>query len=123
MRNILLGLVIAASLRAETGYDAWLRYSPRTVAAPSVVSEFGNSAVLDSARGELIRGVRGVAGKTLRLESGVPKEPAILLGTLPSLQQAVPQWRLSANLAPDAYWLKTVSINGVRFTVVTVFNQ
>jgi len=123
MRNILLGLVIAASLRAETGYDAWLRYSPRTVAAPSVVSEFGNSAVLDSARGELIRGVRGVAGKTLRLESGVPKEPAILLGTLPSLQQAVPQWRLSANLAPDAYWLKTVSINGVRFTVVTAQND
>jgi alpha-glucuronidase len=123
MRNIFLGLVIAAGLRAETGYDAWLRYAPRSANVPAVVSTLGNSTVLESARSEMIRGVRGVAGKTLRIESGVPNESAIVLGTLASIQQVAPEWRLSANLAADAYWLKTVTANGVRLTVVAAQND
>src|SRR3954464_3942951 len=79
--------------RAETGYDAWLRYPPiadgavraRYDALPAVVVVLGDSPVLLAARDELIRGVRGLLGRTLRVEASAPKEPAILLGTARSL--------------------------------------
>ena len=115
-------LVLAAvSIRAETGYDVWLRYArldaPPQI--PAVIVSAGDSALIESARAEAIRGFRSMTGRTLRIESGLPKENALVLGTLDNLRQAMPQLALSANLAPDAYWLKTVVAGGVRYTVVT----
>jgi alpha-glucuronidase len=74
-------LLIALSLHAETGYNAWLRYAPVTPlpALPAVVTVNGDSGVLRSAQQELIRGVRGMTGRTLRAESGISREPAIVL--------------------------------------------
>src|SRR5690349_13803715 len=74
---------------AETGHDAWLRYPYIKDAAvrrqydtlPAVVVATGASPILASARAELIRGVRGMLGRTLRIESSVPKEGAIVLGS------------------------------------------
>ena len=88
-------LVVAASLHAETGYDAWLRYAPLDAAhtaqyhkaLPAVVTTLGDSAVEVSARNELVRGVRGMLERTLREESRVPPEGAIVLGTLDELQR------------------------------------
>jgi alpha-glucuronidase len=89
-------------LHAETGRDAWLRYAAQPVEnLPAVLATVGDSPLLSSARDELLRGVRGMAGKTMRLESGMPKERAIILGTLGAFPN------LHANLQPDAYWLKT----------------
>jgi alpha-glucuronidase len=94
--------LMAISLHAETGRDAWLRYSPQPVEnLPAVLATVGSSPIVGSARDEILRGVRGIAGKTLRLESGMPRESAIVLGTLASFPN------LHANLQPDAYWLKT----------------
>src|ERR1019366_2686560 len=67
-----------------------------------------------------IRGLRGKTGKTLRAESGVPKENAIVLSTLDRLPA---QWGLHATLVNDGYWLKTVQTGGVRYTVVTASND
>src|SRR5712691_857905 len=107
---------LTIGVHAETGYDAWLRYAPLDQVAlsgdratlPAVVSTLGNSELAASGRAELIRAVRGMLGRTLRAQSGVPKESAIVLGTLAELRQAAPQWQLAVPLDPDGYWLKTV---------------
>jgi alpha-glucuronidase len=115
-RALILSFLAMVSLQAETGADAWLRYTAKyTQPVPAVVV-----APDGSARDELIRGIRGMTGKTLRIESGIPKEAAIVLGTL---QKLPPDFNLHATLEPDAFWLKTVTNNGVRYTVITGAND
>ena len=106
---VLWGLLAAMGLQAETGHDAWLRYSALGEnaqrqyrnALPAVVATLDDSVLAGSARAELVRGVRGMVGRTLRIETGVPRENAILLGTLARFKQ----WSLNANLSADGYWL------------------
>jgi alpha-glucuronidase len=73
-------------LYAETGREAWLRYAPLSDAAkakyaslPACVVVEGDSPILANAAQELIRGIRGMFGRTLRIEKAWPKEPAIIL--------------------------------------------
>src|SRR3982074_370698 len=81
---LILTALAAHPMAAETAPDAWLRYAalgdaagrPYRDALPAVISSFGDGAPAGSAREELIRGVRGMLGRTLRMESGLPKESA-----------------------------------------------
>src|ERR1035438_10836260 len=92
-------IIAAAALHGETGYDAWLRYAPLEGAAldqfrqsvPAVGSVLDQSAVASSARAELIRGLKGMLGRTLRAESAIPRESAILVGTLDQIRRAAPR--------------------------------
>ncbi|MGO9228009.1 MAG: alpha-glucuronidase family glycosyl hydrolase [Bryobacteraceae bacterium] len=130
LKAILTATLAAASLHAETGYDAWLRYRPIEGAAlarvraalPAVVAVLGDTEPEVAARGELIRGLRGFVGRTLRAESRIPSEGAIVLGTVEELNRSAPQWRLSASIPEDGYWLKSVVDHGSRYTVVTAPN-
>jgi alpha-glucuronidase len=108
---------LAIAVHAETGRDAWLRYTQTPATVPAVLATVSDSPLIGSARDEVLRGIRGMAGKTLRLESGMPKENAIVLGTLGAFPN------LSANLAPDAYWLKAVHSDNVDYTIVTATND
>ena len=65
---------LALTLQAETGREAWLRYSRTTATVPAVLATINTSPILDNARDEILRGIRGMTGKTLRLESGMPHE-------------------------------------------------
>jgi len=117
------GLLVltAIGLHAETGYDAWLRYTAKFIQpVPSVVASTGDSILIASARSELIRGVRGMTGKTLRTKPGVPKESALVLSTLDKLP---PEWNLNAVLETDGYWLKTLTSGGIGYTVITAPND
>ena len=124
------GLVVAAGLHAETGRAAWLRYaalsddSARQYRAtiPAVVVTLGNGASIESARRELILGIRGMLGRTLRVESRVPAESAIVLGTMGAIRQAIPELD-AADLEPDGYWLKTLRTGATRYTIVTAAND
>ena len=128
---MLLVLVVAAGLHAETGRAAWLRYAAvgdgparqyrETV--PAVVVALGEAGPLESARRELILGIRGMLGRTLRAEPRVPAESAIVLGTLGVVRQAVPQLEAAGKLEPDGYWLKTVRAGAARYTIVTAAND
>src|SRR5262245_55723882 len=115
MRKILLttlcaGLFSAASvpLAAETGYEAWLRYAPLDGSArakyeslPANVTIMGDSAVLRSAQDELIRGLRGMMGRTLRAGKGEPQERSFVLATL----RNIPGLRTRNDIGPDGFWL------------------
>jgi alpha-glucuronidase len=132
MMKLAVLMMLPAALWAETGSEGWLRYTRTNSAGiPDVVTVLGDApaiagttpTMLASARREIVRGVQGMAGKTLRAESGIPKDGAIVLGTLDAIRKAAPEWRLTATIAPDGYWLKTVSSNGLRYTVVTSSND
>ena len=129
MRYLLL--IAALSLHAESGADAWLRRAPLDEASarpyrtslPAVVTTYTASPAALSAQRELLRGVRGMLGRTLRVASGLPAENAIVLGTLADLRRAVPQLRLAADLPLDGYWLTAASLNGVSYTVIGAAND
>ena len=127
----LLVLVAAADLHAETGRAAWLRYAAVSDGSarqyrenvPAVVAGLGDTAPIHSARWELRLGIRGMLGRTVRLDSRVPNESAIVLGTLGAIREAFPQFDASANLEPDGYWLKTLRAGATRYTIVTAAND
>jgi len=120
--KLLLVLFMIAGVRAETGYDAWLRYAPLENPAPArqfvpaVIATLGDSKLVESARQEAIRGVRGMLGRTLRVETGMPKEDAIILGTLADLH-------LSADLKSEGYLLKTLRVGKLTYIVVAGGND
>jgi alpha-glucuronidase len=122
-------LIAAFTLHAETGADAWLRHAPLDEAAarayraalPSSITTFTSAPVAQSAQSELVRGIRGMLGRTLRVQSAaLPAEPALLLGTLADLK---PHLKLDADLPPDGYWLTTATAGGITHIVVTASND
>ena len=111
----------AGGLHADTGYDAWLRYKAGyNQPLPAVIAATGNSLLAGSARAELVRGIRGMTGRTPRIESGIPQESAIVLSTLQDLPK---RWNLHTSLGADGYWLKTLTSAGIRYTVITAANE
>jgi alpha-glucuronidase len=124
-------LLAAAALHGETGASAWLRYAPlegtaltqyRQAVAP-VVSVLGESPIAGSARDEIVRGIRGMLDRVPRVETGIPQESAIVLGTMEDLRVSSPTWQLKADLIADGYWLKTVVMGRNRYTIVTGAND
>ncbi|WP_321474563.1 alpha-glucuronidase family glycosyl hydrolase [uncultured Paludibaculum sp.] len=101
-----------AGVQAETGAAAWLRYAALDSTAsrqyraslPATIVVLGHSPVEESARAELIRGVKGMIGVTLRVQSTLPAEGAIVLGTVAELRQPAPEM---GPLAEDSYALRT----------------
>src|SRR6266404_5642450 len=79
--------VVSAALHGESGREAWLRYAPveGPDAVPAVVALVGDTPVMLNAQQELIRGLRGMTGHTLRAEPGPPNENAFLLGRIGDL--------------------------------------
>jgi alpha-glucuronidase len=131
LRSLLLIATLLVPLHAESGANAWLRYAaldetsarPYRISLPAAVVNYTATPVAQSAQRELLRGIRGMLGRTLRVQSGLPKESAIVLGTLADLKHAAPQLRLEADLPPDAWWLTSASVNGVAYTVITAAND
>jgi alpha-glucuronidase len=124
-------LMAAAGLQAETGYSAWLRYAAPDAAAsrqyrtdvPAVVTVLGRAGLARNAQEELMRGIRGMLGRTLRAEPRLTGEASIVLGTLADVRQTAPELASSANLEPDGYWLKTMRLNGIPHIIVTAIND
>ena len=111
--------------RAETGQAAWLRYAPLSEinrakynSLPATVVELGDSPVLQSSRGEIIRGIQGMLGRTLRAEQALPNESAIVLGTIASIHTAAPDWQAPSSLKGDGFLLTTTRIHGFDCIVV-----
>ena len=125
MRTLLLMVVAILQFSfvyAETGHDAWLRYAPLSDAAragysslPACVVAFGESAIINNARQEMIRGVRGMLGRALRVEKELPKEPAIVLGTSASLKNIV-SGLTRQGVGEDGFGIRRISRHIVIFS-------
>src|SRR5437763_800974 len=121
----------ACTLLGETGYDAWLRYRPiddpnvrqSYEKLPATVTALGSSAAIKAAQDELSRGVRGMLEKTLRVQSDLPDENSILLGTLDSVKRVAPDLALPQTLVEDAYILKTTAAKGHSIVLITASND
>jgi alpha-glucuronidase len=112
--------------RAETGAEAWLRYAPlekqaarKYAALPARVLVLGDSPVLESAKDELVRGIRGILGRTLRVEKNLPQESAIILGTLSALRANSPKLLEHAEPQEDGFLLATEKFHGIDCLIVT----
>jgi alpha-glucuronidase len=77
-----------------------------------------DSILIKTAQQELIRGVRGMLGKTLRIAAGATEESAILLGTLGSVKRAIPAFDAGIDIKEDGYILKTVAFRGKSYSVI-----
>ena len=129
--GLLSFLTVAAALHAETGHDAWLRYAPLEGAAldqfrqavPAVVSVLDQTPVAATARAEIVRGVKGMLGRTLREESDLPRENAIFLGTVDQIRRAAPGLISDTALAADAFWLKSATQGSLHYTVIAASNS
>jgi alpha-glucuronidase len=100
MKKMLVLLGFACALHAETGRDAWLRYTPLKDASgiPGVVVTLGDSLLLRTARQEMVRGIAGFTGNPPRELTEVPPEPSIVI-------------RLTPGMPLDGYALKTEGRN------------
>jgi alpha-glucuronidase len=77
-----------------------------------------DAVLLKSAQGELIRGVRGMLGRTLRAESGLPTEKSIVLTTIAELRAEAPAIEAPKSLAPGSYWIAHASLHGFDCLIV-----
>ncbi len=134
MKRILIIVValIAASgaplhsARADNGYDAWLRYARLDPAAvqkynslPKNVVVLDDSPVLNAARDELLRGLKGMLGTTLRVgnKSDVRKG-ALVLATAAQIAALAPDFIHPPSLREDGFWIGTVSFGGPHCIVI-----
>lgn len=115
----------AGAVRAEDGYDLWLRYRLVEAAqaqgyralATELVAE-GGSPTLAVARAELARGLSGLLGAEPPAAPTVSRDGAIVLGT-PASSKAVAGLKLPLErLGPDGYLIRSVTLGGRRATVI-----
>ena len=129
-RVLLLAAVLAAAPAstsvAEDGHDAWLRYErlqPALVqryapVVPAAVVVVGDGAPVVRAGAEIVRGVSGMLGRVLAVQAVLPKDGAIVLGTVAALRKS------SSGLAPatipakDGFVLRIVRQGPARYTVI-----
>ncbi len=113
-------------LRAETGYDAWLRYVPiddacvRQIYAelPATAVTVGSSPVIKSAGAELSRGVLGMLGRHLRRQRRRPEMMAAYFSE-PSIRSSrsspIPRCQ---HIPPDGFRLKRPPPMGSRYCLL-----
>jgi alpha-glucuronidase len=118
-------LLLPTALRAETGAEAWLRYAPlgeseaaKYSSLPKSVVVLGDSLLLHSAQHEMIRGARGMLGRTLREAGGQVREESIALGSIAALKTAAPALKEPPELRGDGFWLTTSKVNGFTCLII-----
>jgi alpha-glucuronidase len=121
-------VVPAVRLRAEDGYDLWLRY-PRVDDA-RLLTEYrgaagrlvvrGDSPTLRAAREELVRGLTGLLGAAPATGDAVTGDGTLLVGT-PTSSREIAALSLVAELralGPEGYVVRAVRVGGHRAIVV-----
>jgi alpha-glucuronidase len=117
-RLLLFLLLLSVPLSAETGEAAWLRYAPvqseplRDIYSqlPATVVMLSDAPALHSAREEIVQGIRGMLGRTLRVSSRPVGEDMIVVANTATVTRTFPQLTAPAGLAQDGYWLKATSV-------------
>src|SRR5271157_4722051 len=128
LRLLLSGLLLLGSAwsHAETGAEGWLRYAPignarvieqyRTM--PGSVFSLNDSQIVRSAESELVRGISGMLGRKLEIETALPDESAFVLGTITELQAKFPHWSPAVQLRPEGYAITSIHEYGHTYWLI-----
>ncbi|HEY6332669.1 MAG TPA: alpha-glucuronidase family glycosyl hydrolase, partial [Blastocatellia bacterium] len=128
---LLIVFVLPISVPAEDGYAAWLRYAriedkaavAQYESLPACVVVYGDSVVTQAARQELILGVRGMLGRTLRLGATAAGEDEIILTTMDSAPSLISSTINAAALQKDGYVLHSLHAGDRSHVVVASQND
>jgi alpha-glucuronidase len=122
---IVASVLHATSVRAEDGYELWLRYHPLPTEQANIYRNDVSQLVADSAtptqtvtREELQRGLLGLFGQATPLSETVTRDGAIILGT-PATSPLIARLRLdTTNLGHEGYLIRRVVVDGHAATVI-----
>ena len=115
----------AAPLRAEDGYDLWLRY--RLLAHEQAMRYRNQASQLiapagtpteEATRHELQRGLTGLLGEALPLTADVTRDGAIIVGTARSSPLIARLHLDSPQLGSEGYVIRSIVVNGHPATVI-----
>ena len=121
-------LSLTLPVRAEDGYDLWLRYRAMETSAQSqyrplagVIVSQGASPTLDAARAELIKGLSGLLDKPIG--AGPVADGAIVIGT-PASSILIAGLKLPlASLGREGYLIRSAVLGGHAVTVIAANND
>jgi len=85
---------------------------------PATLIICGDSALLQSAQVELLRGIHGMLNRTLTVRKGIPTEPAIVVGTIEQIRAMDGSFRPGEDVQSDAYELLSEEIHGHKAIVI-----
>src|SRR6266545_1192204 len=121
---------LSSCLYAETGAEGWLRYSALDEQAakkyerlPASTVALNDSLVLKTAQQEMIRGVRGMLGKTPRTGTIPFTVPSILLGKFEQLHALAPELTIPSKVREDGYWLSHGQVHGFECVLVAASTE
>jgi alpha-glucuronidase len=121
---LLFGSILSCRAEAETGADAWLRYSALSLQTaksyehlPDKIAVLGDSLVLKTAQEELSSGASQMLGRTFSPSLEVNGN-AIVLGTLDRVREITPKLAAPEALGPDGYWITTTRIRGSECLII-----
>jgi alpha-glucuronidase len=136
LRLLLLAALLlpttASALKAEDGYELWLRYHTLTDAARlreyrAALTQIvvpGNSATLRAARSELARGLSGLLGAQVPVADAPTRAGALIVGT-PASSKLIASLPLAADLqraGTVGYVIRALQVNG-RPAIVVAANR
>ncbi|HEX4947593.1 MAG TPA: alpha-glucuronidase family glycosyl hydrolase [Blastocatellia bacterium] len=121
----LFTLLLATTIRAETGYEVWLRYQTLPahllrVVQPRVTAIIapGTSATLAAIRAELSAGCSGLLGATVPVRETIERDGAVLIGT-PKSSPLIAKLKLDlASLGTEGFVIRSLKVNGRATTVI-----
>ena len=121
---LLLSPCLTAPVRAEDGYDLWLRYRPMEAqaqaryrpSATAVVAPKASSPTLEAAKAELTRGLSGLLDKPVAAQELA--DGAVVIGT-PASSAFIGGLHLPlAALGQEGYLIRSTPLNGHAVTVI-----
>ena len=119
-------MLFACAALAQSGEDAWLRYArldphvaSRYASMPTALVTLGHSSVSRSGQTELLRGIQGMLGRTLRIDIGAPTGPAIIAGTVEQVRALDASFDPPGNLQADGFALISTRIKGQEALIIT----
>jgi len=122
---LLCAVALSIQARAETGAEAWLRYSAlppqlakRYAQFPTSAVVLGDSLVLKTAQKELARGASQILGRPFSADNSSLSHSAVILGTLDQLHDLAPNLNPPRGMSNDGYWLKSATVHGFHCIIV-----
>jgi len=113
-------LSFCCHVRAETGAEAWLRYSsvkPPASSLPGLVAAVGNGEMVRTAGRELVRALAGKPANQGPV-GALPNANAFVLGQWKDIHPLFPELNRSRAPAGNGFWLKTVRHGRAKYWLI-----